>query len=112
MISKELFCELLKLRDMMFHKNSRISMFFEDAFMIYQGSIPDCDAIDAPMDKLVSILAEEVSDTEGLIRLSLGLEDDDPDITEVEGNLDDQTVRLIHNYEELYDYFVVWSRTE
>lgn len=112
MISKELFCKLLKLRDMMFHKNSRISMFFEDAFMTYQGSIPDCDAIDVPMNKLTSILAEDVSDTEGLIRLSLGLEDEDPDITELEGYLNTQTARLIHNYEELYNYFAERSRAE
>lgn len=112
MISKELFCKLLKLRDMMFHKNSWISMFFEDAFMTYQGSIPDCDAIDVPMNKLTSILAEDVSDTEGLIRLSLGLEDEDPDITELEGYLNTQTARLIHNYEELYNYFAERSRAE
>lgn len=87
-------------------------MFFEDAFMTYQGSIPDCDAIDVPMNKLTSILAEDVSDTEGLIRLSLGLEDEDPDITELEGYLNTQTARLIHNYEELYNYFAERSRAE
>ena len=107
MLSKDLFCKLLKVRDAMFHKNCQVSMFFEDVFVTGEGSIPDCDAVDSPMDKLTSVLEEAFTDTEGLVRLSLGLEDEvDPDVTEIEGIFADGTVRLIHSYDELYDYFM------
>lgn len=107
MIDRELFRKILRRRDEEFSRLCRITSLLEDLFVTEDGKIPNTDGVFTSLDFWSDVLTEAFSAPEGLIQVSLGLEDpEDTDMEELEGTLPDGTVVLIHDYGELYDYLI------
>ena len=104
MISKETFCNALRLRDKHFLKDCKVTCYFDEQFVIKDELL--CDMPNFLYDALYSLLAEIFNVDAELFNDSFGLEDYEEDEVFRFEVVDDCEIRTLYTYEEFYDYLV------
>lgn len=105
MISKEVFCTALRLRDKQFDKDCEVIAFFDEQYEAKSRLF--LEAPEYLYNALYSLLAEAFGVASAVFNDSIGLENyEEDEVFRFEIKREDGTLETLYTYEAFYDYLL------